>query len=98
MNIVEKILNAITKQYVFKRNAYDGAFRAHRNNEPIKPNEVVEFAVEETDGIKYVVEEILASDQKVRIRRIAPDGTRYEAYTVAIGQVRHPVQNLPIRK
>lgn len=98
MNIVEKILNAITKQYVFKRNGYDGHFRAHRNNAPLKVHDMVEFAVEETDGIKYVVEEVYPTDNKAKVRRVASDGTKHEAYTLAVGMLRHPVQNLPIRK
>ncbi len=89
MNPIKRLIGTLYRPYPWKRSSHENTDQYMA----IKAGDVVECAIEHTDGILYRVESIDLAAGEARIRRLANDGKTdtNEVYTVA------PVMLRPLR-
>lgn len=91
MGIVGKILNALTKRYQWDpRGIYWNSPEHHPSTDPtaIHKGDIVEYAIEWTDGIQYLVQNILPDQNLAEIKAIRGTLFHDETYPAPLSMLR----------
>ena len=85
MNPINRFIYTLNRPIPWKRSVYENTQQWSR----IRTGDVVECAVENSDGILYRVEEIFADTAEARVAHLDADGTTpLEHYTLALRMLR----------